>query len=164
MEDAALRTIARLDGTPFPSTLRLVSGWLHGRVPGRSRRAHDTDLGTAYCAEIVALTYQAMGLLPKGRRPSWYDAGRFWSGDDLTLTSGSRLGGEIEVQVPVQTPAATPDSRWKLGIRRRVPWLGMSSLRCDADIGRVDRRGYRAHVRCHVPNIGFSYLGAFALM
>ena len=33
MEDAVLRTIARLDGTPFPSTARLASRWLGGRVP-----------------------------------------------------------------------------------------------------------------------------------
>jgi hypothetical protein len=33
MEDAALRSIARLDGTPFPSTARLASRWLRGRVP-----------------------------------------------------------------------------------------------------------------------------------
>src|SRR3974377_1422084 len=36
MEDAALRTIARLDGTPFPSTARLASGGLPGRVPARA--------------------------------------------------------------------------------------------------------------------------------
>src|SRR3712207_8404784 len=33
MEDALLRTIARLDGTPFPSTARMVGRWLRGRVP-----------------------------------------------------------------------------------------------------------------------------------
>ena len=33
MEDAVLRTIARLDGTPFPSTTRLASRWLLGRTP-----------------------------------------------------------------------------------------------------------------------------------
>ena len=33
MEDAVLRTVARMDGTPFPSTARLVSQWLSGRVP-----------------------------------------------------------------------------------------------------------------------------------
>src|SRR6266436_2860576 len=33
MEDAVLRTIARLDGTPFPSTTRLASRWLLGRLP-----------------------------------------------------------------------------------------------------------------------------------
>ena len=33
MEDAVLRTIARLDGTPFPSAAGLASGWLRGRLP-----------------------------------------------------------------------------------------------------------------------------------
>ena len=33
MEDALLRTIARLDGTPFPGTARLASRWLLGRMP-----------------------------------------------------------------------------------------------------------------------------------
>jgi hypothetical protein len=122
MEDALLRTIARLDGTPFPSTARLASRWLRGRAPAirrgardsdirRSardsdrdsdmrRNARDSDLETAYCAEVVAVTYQAMGLLPDKRQANWYDAGRFWSGDDLDLSAGARLGGEIRVQTP----------------------------------------------------------------
>jgi hypothetical protein len=101
MEDALLRTIARLDGTPFPSTTRLASRWLLARRRG----AHPPDLETAFCAEVVALTYQAMGLLPEGRHPSWYDPGRFWSGDDLDLASGAGLGGEIAVDVPYRPGA-----------------------------------------------------------
>ncbi|WP_432934480.1 hypothetical protein ACQPZZ_21780 [Microbispora sp. CA-135349] len=124
MEDAVLRTIARLDGTPFPSTARLAGRWVRGRLPSlrrgawdgertgeRSRgrdgerdgaqdRALDRALETAYCAEVVAVTYEAMGLLPAGRRPNWYDPGRFWSGDNLVLSGGRRLGGEIAVDVP----------------------------------------------------------------
>ena len=50
------------------------------------------------CAEVVALTYRAMGLLPPDRAPSWYDPGRFWSGDDLVLAEGARLGSEIAVE------------------------------------------------------------------
>ena len=78
---------------PFPSVARLASGWLRGRVPPLRRDERDTSLGTAYCAEIVAVTYQAMGLLPGGRRPDWYDAGRFWSGDDLRLCGESGSAG-----------------------------------------------------------------------
>ena len=96
MEDAVLRTVARLDGTPFPSTARLAGRWLQGRLPGRG---HAAALDTAFCAEIVALTYESMGLLPT-RRPNWYDPGRFWSGDDLQLREGARLGKEIRVRVP----------------------------------------------------------------
>ncbi|MGK3201108.1 hypothetical protein [Amycolatopsis sp. MEPSY49] len=100
MEDAALRTIARLDGTPFPSTARLASRWLGGRLPSRKRDARDAGLESGYCAEIVALTYEAMGLLPPGRRPNWYDPGRFWSGDHLELAGGAELGDEIAVRLP----------------------------------------------------------------
>jgi len=100
MEDAVLRTIARLDGTPFPSTTRLASRWLLGRAPAIRRQTRDTKLETAYCAEVLAITYQAMGLLPGRHDPSWYDAGRFWSGDHLGLRDGYCLGGEIAVDVP----------------------------------------------------------------
>ena len=96
MEDAALRTVARLDGTPFPSTARLASRWLRGRVPLRPKG--EATLESAFCAEIVAVTYEEMGLLPK-RRPNWYDPGKFWSGDDLELLGGAKLGPEIEIVV-----------------------------------------------------------------
>jgi hypothetical protein len=106
VEDAVLRTVARLDGTPFPSTARLAGRWLGGRV--RRRAASDAALETAYCAEVVALTYQAMGLLPQGRAANWYDPGRFWSGDDLDLLRGARLAPEIEVLIPPDGPGSSP--------------------------------------------------------
>jgi hypothetical protein len=113
MEDAVLTTIARLDGTPFPSTARLASRWVRGRMPRRHHRAgseadvpkdaDDSEAGveTAYCAEVVAVTYEAMGLLPVGRHHGWYDPGRFWSGDELELLAGARLGGELAVDLPL---------------------------------------------------------------
>jgi hypothetical protein len=100
MEDAVLRTIARLDGTPFPSTAGLAGGWLKGRLPGGEKGRH-AALETAYCAEVLARTYTAMGLLPDDRRASWYDPGSFWSGDGQRLEGGATLGGEIAVDVPV---------------------------------------------------------------
>ncbi|MET0495463.1 MAG: hypothetical protein ABW000_20250 [Actinoplanes sp.] len=105
MEDKALRTVARLDGTPFPSSAQLAWRWARGRVPqirlpGQESKAGEADLETAYCAEVVAVTYEDMGLLPRGKQPSWYDPGRFWSGDDLELTGGYRLGAEISVHTP----------------------------------------------------------------
>ncbi len=146
MEDAALRTVARLDGTPFPSTARLAARWARGRVPrprfprwrprtdpgptgeqhagegrtearrlrqGRTearrteaRRIEERALESAYCAEVVALTYEEMGLLPTGRRPHWYDPGRFWSGDSLDLLGDHKLGNEITVGVERSGPVA----------------------------------------------------------
>jgi hypothetical protein len=100
MEGAVLQTIARLDGTPFPSTTRLASGWLLGRVPTRGNRDRGADPQTAYCAQVLAMTYQAMGLLSADRRPDRYDPGSFWSGNNLGLSGGFRLGGEIAVHIP----------------------------------------------------------------
>jgi hypothetical protein len=98
-DDAVLKTVARLNGTPFPSTARLATRWLRGRVPNL-RRSSEATLETAYCAEVVAVTYEAMGLLPAGKRANWYDPGRFWSGDELDLLGGARLGEEIAVEIP----------------------------------------------------------------
>jgi hypothetical protein len=101
-EDAVLRTVARLDGTPFPTTAGLAAGWVRGRLPKRRghRHAGDPQRETAYCAEVVAISYQEMGLLPEGKRPAWYDPGRFWSGDDLALAGRYRLTVEVAVDVP----------------------------------------------------------------
>ena len=91
MEDALLKTIARMDGLPFPSTMGLV-----GRVArGRLRRRAPAEL--AYCAEVVAEAYIGMGLLDGSRPSNYYDPGKFWSGDDLELELGAALGAEIEV-------------------------------------------------------------------
>ena len=112
MEDALLRTIARLDGTPFPSTAQLASRWLLGRLPAPGQRGGDAQLETAYCAQVLAVTYQAMGLLPANRRPGRYDPGSFWSGDNLGLSAGYRLGGEIPVHLPAgDTTTRRPPAR-----------------------------------------------------
>ena len=137
MEDAVLETIARLDGTPFPSTTQMATRWVRSRLPRLPQLPHlpdvlhlpdlpgvpralqaraeaqeveagqaEADLETAYCAEIVAVTYEAMGLIAPGRRPSWFDPGTFWSGDGLPLLGGARLGREIAVAIPVRRPDA----------------------------------------------------------
>lgn len=127
-EDAVLRTIARLDGTPFPSTARLASRWLRARLPLRGFRQTNAELETAYCAEVIAVTYEAMGLIPEGQRPSWYDPGRFWSGDRLDLLEGSSLGHEIAVLV---SDPASPGQRQgcgpRLGRGARRPWHWVGS-------------------------------------
>jgi hypothetical protein len=104
-EDGALRAVARLDGTPFPSTSQLAGRWVRGRVPQirlpwQEKQMSEATLEKAYCAEVVAVTYEDMGLLPRGRKANWYDPGRFWSGDDLELCPGYHLGDEIAVRVP----------------------------------------------------------------
>jgi len=91
-EDRLMETIERFDGRPFPTTPGLVRQW----VTGRLRRS--SSLEAVYCAELVATTYQHMGLLPSRRPASWYDPGRFWSGDRIELVPPFALGSEIAVR------------------------------------------------------------------
>ena len=98
-EDAVLRCIARLDGVSFPSLTRLGTRWLRGRdayVPHRKRGQRVTP-EAAFCAEIVATCYIEMGILRNDRRATWYDPGKFWSGDYLPLADGWALSREVEV-------------------------------------------------------------------
>lgn len=90
-EDRLMEVIARFDGRAFPSTLGLARQWFNGRLRRQS------SLETVYCAELVATTYQHMGLLPRHRPAGWYDPGTFWSGDRLGLVPPFSLGGEIPV-------------------------------------------------------------------
>jgi hypothetical protein len=90
-EDRLMKVIADYDGRPFPTTLGLARQWLNGRV------RHSSSLETIYCAELVATTYQRMGLLPQERPASWYDPGRFWSGDQLGLVPPFDLAPEVAV-------------------------------------------------------------------
>jgi hypothetical protein len=117
-EDRALKVIARMDGTPFPSTARLTGRWFRGRLPTvsdwtrgipvvhkRVRQSAEIDkqqrravgLETAYCAETVAITYDEMGLLTTEKRENYFDPGSFWSGDELPLIPGCELGKEISI-------------------------------------------------------------------
>jgi hypothetical protein len=91
-EDRLMETIERFDGRPFPTTPGLVRQWMVGRF----RRSVSNE--AIYCAELVATTYQHMGLLPKRRPASWYDPGRFWSGDRIELEPPFALVSEIAVR------------------------------------------------------------------
>ena len=91
-EDRLMEVIERFDGRPFPK----MAG-LGPTVGDRPAAAPLVVAGDDLLRRARATTYQHMGLLP-GRRPaSWYDPGRFWSGDRIELVAPFALGGEIAV-------------------------------------------------------------------
>lgn len=118
-EDRALKVVARMDGTPFPSTARLTGRWFRGRLAvtdltrgipfvhskvrnvteRKKQEKLQVGLETAYCAETVAITYEEMGLLATEKHYNWFDPGSFWSGDELPLAPGYQLSAEIAVKL-----------------------------------------------------------------
>ena len=93
-EDELLRVINEYSGRRFPSTPRLAKRWLLGRA-----RRRPANLDEVFCAELIAATYQRIGLLEDRKPPNWYDPGRFWSGDRIALGAGFHLSPEIAVTV-----------------------------------------------------------------
>src|SRR6185312_231987 len=98
--------------------------------------------------------------------PSWYDPGRFWSGDQLELVPPFALGGEIAVSVPdaagerpdpaaattpgaASAPARTaranaavvspPRARGADRVSHARPWLRPPALRTPGDGGDEER-------------------------
>jgi hypothetical protein len=92
-EDKLMEMIEQMDGKAFPTTVGLAGQWAVGRV-----RRRDVSKETIYCAELLAATFQHMGVLPKRRPPSWYDPGKFWSGDAIEMADGFSLGEEIAIR------------------------------------------------------------------
>jgi hypothetical protein len=137
MEDAVLETVARLDGTPFPSATRLAGRWIRGRARSQA------SLETLYCAELVATTYSEMGLLDGEHPENWYDPGRFWSGDHLDLLQEARLRREIEVIVDPFTDDEDPGSEASARRRRDAArdWWNANAVRVtNQRLGRRLRR------------------------
>ena len=80
-----------MDQSPPGAALGTLQRWLTGRF----RR--EATGQAVFCAQLLAVTFRRMGLLDPGRPASWYDPGRFWSGDRLPLAGGAGLGLEIAV-------------------------------------------------------------------
>jgi hypothetical protein len=93
MEDELLGVIDQYDGRNFPSTVALARHW----VAGRAR--YEASQHAVYCAELVAISFQRMGLMSKKRPANYYDPGKFWSGDRLDLENGATLTPEIAVEM-----------------------------------------------------------------
>ena len=65
-----------------------------GEFEGRARRT--ADLEQLFCAEVVAISYERMGLPGERVTANWFDPGKFWSGDRLELIRAAR-GPEVSI-------------------------------------------------------------------
>ena len=93
MDEAALEAVRRVDQTPFPSVWRFAVDWVLGRLHVRTAGRHMD------CAEVLARTYQRMGLLPPDPPPNAYTPRDFSARHmNLRLLRGAALGPEIEVR------------------------------------------------------------------
>jgi hypothetical protein len=139
-EDAAIQAVDELVGRAFPKPATLAKGW----VMGRARRPASVEV--LFCAEVVAITLERMGMLSGARPPNWYDPGKFWSGDHLQLI-GAALDGEIAITAVGEPPphtrmdgAAAGESRTAGDAEHDTHGLAAAEVRADGRVRRLGRR------------------------
>ena len=130
-EDRLMEVIQQHDGRAVPDHAR--AGRPVGQGPRPSPPAAVT--GGDLLRRAGGHHLPGMGLLPTERPPSWYDPGRFWSGDHLELVPPFSLGGEIAVSVPdppeEETAEPAPDATQEVGSSdgRSMPRLRLPGRR-----------------------------------
>jgi hypothetical protein len=83
-----------IDGRAFPSLAKMAEHFLEGNLGIR------VSLRTFFCAELVADTYEHVGLLSNKRLVNSYSPGTFAQNHSLTLLSGASLGAEQPFSYP----------------------------------------------------------------
>jgi len=92
LEEAVRRAVATIDRTAFPSLPKILKDWVlgHLRVGTREHRME--------CAEVLAYTYQQMGLLPAEPPSNAYAPRDFHAGTiHGRLLHGASLSDPVEV-------------------------------------------------------------------
>jgi len=95
MDEIALRAVGAMDDTSFPSLLKILKEWALGKLHiATSGRRMD-------CAEVVAATYQRMGLLAPEPPANAYAPNDFSARHEkLKLLGGAALGPQLQVLWP----------------------------------------------------------------
>ena len=92
MDVAVQHAIALANDVAFPSLARIVKDWLLGHL-----RIATTERYME-CAELVAFTYQQMGLMSREPPPNAYLPNNFSDRMKLPLLNGATLGTQVGIQ------------------------------------------------------------------
>ena len=97
LNDAILNVINSYEERPFGSVLQMALNYAIGHLYNQG-----TDQTSIFCAELVAITYQALGLLDASHPPNWYSPNSFGPNpmDPVPWLQGVSLAAPIELTVP----------------------------------------------------------------
>jgi hypothetical protein len=99
-----LAFVQHLEGRPFPDTVVMLGNWLVG-----TNLDIDLARGSVFCSELVAMTYQALGLLPADPVPNSYCPSDFSSEyGHVPLQGGATFGDDLAIDLSTIPPQRTP--------------------------------------------------------
>jgi hypothetical protein len=94
-DDQVAALLPPLEGIPFTDQKAMIERWIAGRL---HIRLPPTEM---FCAELVALTFQRLGLLPPDPPPNWYAPGSFGgTPPQAKFRDGIQLGEAVLVARP----------------------------------------------------------------
>jgi len=115
LDQTMLNVINAYENRPFGSVLQMALNYAIGHLYNQA-----TDQSSMYCAELVALTYQSLGLLDTSHPPNWYSPNSFGANpiDPVPWLGGVSLATPMELTVPssaVAEAAVAMRTNWPAG-------------------------------------------------
>jgi hypothetical protein len=109
-----LNTINQYEQTPFGSVLQMALNYALGHLYDQA-----TEQDFIYCAELVALTYQAIGVLDESHPANWYSPNSFGPSpiDPIPWLGGASIDVPVEIVLPPSSAPArsATGSTWPAG-------------------------------------------------
>lgn len=108
LDSKMLAVMAKYEGVPFGTVLQMALDYAIGKLYDQS-----TGLTTMYCAELVAVTYQQLGLLTDVHPPNWYAPNSFGPDEQATLpwAADASLGAPVPITLAAAPKAAAAVAR-----------------------------------------------------
>jgi hypothetical protein len=114
LDATILNVINQYEQTPFGSVLQMALNYALGHLYNQA-----TEQDSIYCAELVALTFQAIGVLDSSHPANWYSPNSFGPSpvDTIPWLGGASVDVPVEIVLsPSSTAArATTASTWPAG-------------------------------------------------
>ncbi len=114
LNETILNVINQYEQTPFGSVLQMALNYALGHLYNQA-----TQQDSIYCAELVALTFQAIGVLDTSHPPNWYSPNSFGPSpvDPIPWLNGASVDVPVEITLSTGSPTslAAPATNWPAG-------------------------------------------------
>lgn len=114
LNETILNVINKYEQTPFGSVLQMALNYALGHLYNQA-----TEQDSIYCAELVALTFQAIGVLDTSHPANWYSPNSFGPSpvDPIPWLNGASVDVPVEITLSSSSAAslAATTSSWPAG-------------------------------------------------
>jgi hypothetical protein len=114
LNETILNVINKYEQTPFGSVLQMALNYALGHLYNQA-----TEQDSIYCAELVALTFQAIGVLDTSHPPNWYSPNSFGPSpvDPIPWLNGASVDVPVEITLTSSSAAslAATTPSWPAG-------------------------------------------------